>query len=255
MDFSGSLNGKKRKNFFLSAVMIILSCIYFTTCENPIMEKWWEEELEYIAIIKEVPVFIYETIIQEKTIYETVYVQLPPEIQIVYVDKLVPQEVLLQYINILDIQFIIFAGESIEFNGPPGREGAPSTTALTNQEKKTNESVISYFAEELSRNDRNCFAIFHGHANLLTGTAEEALELEFISTSRAEDVVRELKEVYEEEGYGDAKTDLENRVTAKGYGGEMSISSSTSSYAGLNRRVEAILFMIETEKVAADTAK
>lgn len=255
MSLFKTITGKKLKKLIEKSAAAAFICICFSTCENPIMEKWWEKEPEYVAIIKEVPKLIYETIIQEKIVYETVYEQLPPEIKIEYVDRPVPPEILLQHIDIIDIQFIIFAGESIVFNGEPGREGAPAATALTPQEKKTNVSIIEHFAHELGDSTQKYFAIFHGHANLITGSEEEAKELEFISTTRANDVVRELKEVYEEDGYGDAEADLSGRITSKGYGGELSISSSISSYAGLNRRVEAILFKIETEKVKNDTAK
>jgi len=56
---------------------------------NPIIEKWWEEkepeaepkteEPEYIALLKYLPVS-YDTIIEEKIVYETIFVQLPPEV-------------------------------------------------------------------------------------------------------------------------------------------------------------------------------
>ena len=207
---------------------------------------------------------IYETIVEEKIIYETIYevikeivIERYPEYvnisgETIYVDKPLPPEMLLQHINIIDIQFIIFAGESVEFNGPPGSDGK---TALTSQEKKTNESIINYFADELKEDDKEYFVIFHGHANMITGTQEEALELEILSTSRAAAAAEKLFSVYEYAGYGDPDVDLANRVTTKGYGGGRSISGSISSYSGLNRRVEAILFTIETDEVLSDLGR
>lgn len=256
----------KRKNckakFFLPVLFILFTGIFITACENKIFGSWWEEpeeyDFDYVAIMKDIPIFIYETIIEERIVYETVYeiiekivVEKYPEYiyvpgDTVYIEKPLPPEILLQHINISDIQFVIFAGESTGFNGPPGVSGG---TALTPQEIKTNTAIIKYFAEELK--DKKYFAIFHGHANKITGSAAEALELESISTKRAEAV---KTAVFSEYGTN-AKNDLENRVSTRGYGGGRGLSGSNSSYAGLNRRVEAILFTIETVKVEQDKSR
>ena len=243
--------------FFLFCVLAAIMSISLAACENTIIKTWWvdednENDPDYVAIIKDIPIMVYQTIVEEKIIYETIYEQLPPEIkyEYVYVDRPLPPEVLLQHINISDIQFVIFAGESVEFNGPPGTS---ANTALTEQEKKRNTSIIDYFADKLYEDERY-FAIFHGHANSITGEKDEIQELERISASRAADTVEELYDVYKEKNYGDPDA-LNDRVTSRGYGGGMSMSSSTSSYAGLNRRVEAILFTIETDKVLRDMGR
>jgi len=258
-----------KTNYLIMVIILLFTGIYFTTCENKILKSWWdenepaEEDFDYVTIIKDVPILIYETIVEEIKIYETVYetikeivVESYPEYiyipgETIYIDKPLPPEVLLQYINILEIQYIIFAGESVEFNGPPGEF---ASTALTNQEKRNNSSIVEYFTEELGKKD-DYFTILHGHANMITGTAEEAADLEDLSISRAVAVQKAIYDEYKEREFGDPDIDLDKRVTTKGYGGGKSVSGSLSSYAGLNRRVEAILFTVEVEEVKPDKGR
>jgi outer membrane protein OmpA-like peptidoglycan-associated protein len=87
--------------------------------------------------------------------------------------------------------------------------------------------------------------ILHGHANPVTGTAAEAVQLAQISLDRANSVKEKLKTVYT----GDES--LDNRITTKGYGGMRNVSTTGSSaYSSLNRRVEAILFTIDIAPVS-----
>jgi hypothetical protein len=75
---------------------------------NPIMEKWWEEkepepkdtEPEYIALIKILP-GSYDTIIEEKIVYETIFVKLPPEIITEYVYEQLPPEIIYEVIEVI----------------------------------------------------------------------------------------------------------------------------------------------------------
>jgi hypothetical protein len=87
-------------------VLAALVCICFAACDwdNPIMEKWWEEPPEeplYVPIIKSLPPEqIYETIIEEEYIYQTIYEKLPPEVII----EQLPPEIIIQYVTDADIQ-------------------------------------------------------------------------------------------------------------------------------------------------------
>ncbi|MCL1817585.1 MAG: hypothetical protein FWG35_01550 [Spirochaetaceae bacterium] len=214
--------------------LIVLVCAFFTTCnwDNPVMEKWWEEKSDdpyYVPITKTVPHIIYETIIQQETkyIYQEIiqYIPSPPP-------DPVPPEVLLQYIDIINIEFIIFAGDSTNYNGPPG---SPGGTVLTAQEKTSNDAIVASMESALAVNP-DYYLILHGHANPVTGTAAEALELAALSLSRANAVAAEFTD----------PPIAANRITTKGYGGDRNISGFSSTYAGLNRRVEVILFEILT---------
>jgi hypothetical protein len=75
---------KNKKIIFIFSLIVFVS-ICFTACDmtNPIIGKWWAEkepeEPEYIALLKILP-GSYDTIIQEKIVYETIFVQLPPQI-------------------------------------------------------------------------------------------------------------------------------------------------------------------------------
>jgi len=76
----------KNKTVIFIFSLIAFVSICFTTCDitNPVIQKWWEEpkepeEPEYIALLKLLP-GTYDTIIEEKIVYETIFVQLPPEI-------------------------------------------------------------------------------------------------------------------------------------------------------------------------------
>lgn len=275
-----------KKRILIILYMIVLSAFFcLTTCEgfhNEIISTWWqndEDDLDYVAIIKDVPLLVYETIVEEKIIYETIYeiiektvIEYYPEYiyipgETIYIEKPLPPEVLMQHINIEDIQFIIFAGESIEFNGEPGHFDAAGiwvngNTKLSSQEIKTNISIVDYLAEQLHTN-QNYFLILHGHANPVDNIKEANDELNFISYSRASSVQDAVSYTYFNDTevphpippMEDPNKELTGRMTAKGYGGGRNLSGPSSTYAGLNRRVEAILFTVETEKVNSDTQR
>jgi len=236
----------KAINVFIHFFILVFTFVTLTTCENPIIDKWWEEEVEaeveYVALIKNIP--IYEAIIEEKVIYDYIYetiyeyIDLPPEVKIeyVYVERPLPPEILLQHIKVVDIEFILFSGDQIKYNMPSTTGG----TDLKQQEKDLNDSNIKEMADSLIENDKQLI-ILHGHANPVTHTQQELEELKELSTGRAEEVAGELGKYN--------IPDLEKRKTVRGYGGGKNISGSGSStYAGLNRRVEMILIEIETEQ-------
>ena len=224
-----------------------------------------EQIIEYI---KENPEIIIEIIREDNTIYETIkeiilehlteeeikeiIKNIPPEViceylteeQIKYIISQQPPEIILQNISIIVIEYIIFAGESSEFNGPPGLRG---TTALTPQEMNSNMGNVIVIAQALVNNP-NFMLILHGNANPVTGTEEEKVELIEISNKRAVSVAKVLDEEYRKLPAGAAGVYPSNRVTTSGYGGERNLVEGSTSYAGLNRRVEMILFRVETIK-------
>ena len=255
---------KIKNAFYIFGLAFAFLC--FSTCdfENPIIRQWWEEEQEeqgynYVAIIKDVPLLIYETIIEKEFIYETIIQQLPPEIitEYVYIDRPLPPEILLQHIDIIAIDFIIFSGDQIKYNSPAI---SPATSNVTLQEQNTNNDIVGQIVADLIENEEY-FLILHGHANAITGSLQEASELAQISNKRAESVQDAIAWVYNgnnllpgtnppqnteiEEMY--PSHELAMRITTRGYGGGRSIAGSSTTYAGLNRRVEAILFKVSTE--------
>jgi hypothetical protein len=332
------------KNSKIIYCLTALVCVCFISCsfENPIMEKWWQEEkpeeVEYVPIVKMIPQVTYETLIEHEYIYRDIFVQLPPEVihdtiveevqkevpvyiyetiiekvpEIVYetiteyqtvyeeVEKIVPgppteediikyieehpsdvieiikqdpnwkeilkeiikdippeemityltdeqikyiinqqpPQIILQTIDIIDIEYIIFSGDQKDYNA-----NAPTATgtSVTAQEKTSNDTTIAAMAQALKDNP-DYLMILHGHANPTTSTPSEIPGLIQLSLDRANDVNRVLKAKFKELG-GDA-TNWDTRVSAKGYGGEKNLSVTNSTYAGLNRRVEMILVRV-----------
>jgi len=257
-----------KKNIFFALALILLVCANFTTCQNPIIEKWWvddaEEDFSYVAIIKDVPYLVYQTIVEKEYIYETVYQTLVVEIPVIqteYVDRPIPPEIMMQYIDIIGIDFVIFAGNGISYNSdahnantlPGCNHLASNGTNLTDEEKAYNDAVIKDMVIDLKLHDglhpapdnEKYFVILHGHANPVTYTAAETAELAAISSARADAVAAELNAKYG----GNLGDGGEKRMTTRGYGGGRNISGSGSAYASLNRRVEVILFTVNTSAV------
>jgi hypothetical protein len=249
--------------------LVFFASAFFVTCDfqNHIIETWWVEreapDYDYVTIIKDVPIIIYETIITEMPviqtiIIETILVETIHEIEYVTL----PPEILLQHIEIIAIDFIIFSGDSTRYNGP---HGPTATSDLTVQEQNTNNSIVNDVLQTLL-SDPDCFLILHGHANPVDFTQAELDLLNEISTARAvsvrdaiawlhDDVIRTLPlgqtpPVAPTIPEMAADHPLAERMTTRGYGGGRNIAGSSPSYAGLNRRVEAILFKV-TEDAGA----
>ena len=209
-----------------------------------IREYLTDEQIK--EIIKELPpelIMEYLTDVQIKYIIQN----MPPEQiiqyldrdQIIYIINQQPPQVILQNIKIITIEYIIFSGDSIVYNGPPG-PGA--TTDLSSQERITNDRIVDSMARILAENP-NYMIILHGHANPVNFTPEELEELDIMSRERAVSVQGELERKFL--GFsGGVPIDSERRVSAIGYGGGKNISLPAGSYAQLNRRVEVILFEI-----------
>ena len=263
---------KKRKAFFIFCILMLV-CAGFSTCKNPVIEKWWgdeeEEDFNYVAMIKDVPYLVYETIIEKEYIYEEIKVSYPEYV-------ILPPEILMQHIDIKGIEFILFSGDQTKYNWSAKN---PAITHLTVPEQTTNNEIINDMVSELKTNDGTggnptYYLILHGHANPVFGTAAETAELNMISTGRANSAFDALKSAYNSnltatqsyssgpigsvgsDGLGPnyppgstPPADFTDRVTTKGYGGGRNLSGPSSTYAGLNRRVEAILFTVEIDTV------
>ena len=231
----------KSKKFLILAGLILAS-IGLTTCSNPIIEKWWNNEPYYVAIQQTVPI--------EKIIYQEVETIRPITV--------------MESIKIINIEYVLFSGDASVVNGTSPVGG----TDLTPEEIQSNNANMNAMAQALfgARNrslpaeqQKDYMIIFHGHANPVDYTEAETGDLTKLSKDRAENVEQEVLNRYDAispppsplpptttipppDGH-----DLYNRMTATWYGGERNLGSS--SYPGLNRRVEMILIEITTETV------
>jgi len=145
-----------------------------------------------------------------------------------------------QILDVVTIHYVIFAGEQLEFNNPiPGMGGS---SMLTPPQVQFNASIIDIAAEMLL--DRPQYrVILHGNANPVLHTAEERIQLAQISLTRANNTAAALADAFTTKG-GDI-TNLMGRMRTVGYGGGLTISDPL--HADLNRRVEVIIFTVETQ--------
>jgi hypothetical protein len=217
-----------------------------------IMEHVTDEEIrEYIRTLP--PENILDYLTKEQIDYltkeqiETITSQIPPRVIVEYlppevVIQQLPPQILLQSISIIDIEYIIFSGDATAYNV---NSPTPGGTSLTTQEKATNDDIVNVMAQMLR--NQNYMLILHGHANPVTGTAAEAVQLTQISLDRANAVRDRLKSLYTD------GVSLDDRITTKGYGGERNVTmTGSSATSSLNRRVEAILFMIATAPASGE---
>ena len=200
--------------------------ILYETLKEIIIRELTEEELK--EIIKNIPP---EKIIEYLT-----------DEQIKYIVSQQPPEVILQSISIIGIEYIIFSGNSTEYNGKSPILGG---TDLTAEETRTNDLNVNVMVSNLTRHS-NYVLILHGHANPTVDPSDpnwqtEVDELNAISLARANAVADEMLPQLPP-GF-----DKKKRMNITGYGGEKNISGSTT-YAGLNRRVELILISMDVIK-------
>jgi hypothetical protein len=160
--------------------------------------------------------------------------------QIKYIINQQPPQIVLQTIQIIDIEYIVFAGNADKYNGP---HGAGATTDLSAQEKNSNDVSVSDMVRAL-KDHPDYLIMLHGHANPTEFTDGETGELKKISEDRAKSVEAELRTKFKAISGG---VDIEDtRVSVSGYGGEKILFGSNSAYTGLNRRVEMILVRVGT---------
>ena len=216
---------------------LILVCFLLTTCENYFMKPWWEEkEHNYVFLTKSILEFVYETIVEVRPYVE------------------------IQNLNIIGVNYVIFSGDQFLFNAGPG---VPGGTNLSLSERNANIGNVLAMAKELEA-FKEYLLILHGHANPVDYTDEEKKQLYELSFGRASDVEKYVRLFYENLDIDFIVRDnvnlifdpdltppavpnpeLENRIFVRGYGGGNNVGSST--YAGLNRRVEMILVELTTE--------
>jgi len=210
-------------------------------------------EIEYVRVEVLVPEYIDRPVYIEKEVIVKVEVPGPT----VIVEKPMPPEILMQHIEIINIEFIIFSGDQTKYNW---RSASATGTNVTFQEQLSNNEIVNGLVEQLKENPEY-FLILHGHANPVYFSQAELLELNQISTGRADSVRDAVALVYNNGVLSSPSTpppsqtilpmtpnhDLSGRITTKGYGGGRNVAGPSSTYAGLNRRVEAILFTITTD--------
>ena len=200
-----------------------------------------EHTKEVLEIIKQDPDW--------KDILKEIISNIPPEElityltddQIKYIIQQQPPKVILETIDIIDIEYIIFAGNATAYNGS---HATGANTDLTAQEKNSNDATIAAMAQSL-KDHPDYLMILHGHANPTSSSQSEVEDLMTISKARADAVNAVLETKFSQIG-GDT-SGWDTRVSAKGYGGEKNLTVTDSSYAGLNRRVEMIMVRIGVE--------
>jgi hypothetical protein len=192
------------KNLKWFVFVLMLAGMCFFACENPIMERWWRDREPEVIIVPSdpgepapapgpsgppqiifVPQIVVETIIEEH--WDTIFVMVPT----------IVQQRIVEHIEILEIDFIIFAGDQDQFNGLPF---GTAVSALTNDEISRNNLIVRQFGKAIfdqwalvqstggvvaDNPNLPYFLILHGHANPVIGDANELLDLRNLSTHRA----------------------------------------------------------------------
>jgi len=199
--------------------------------------------------IKENPAEVIEIIKQDpnwKDILKEIIKEIPPEDlvtyltdeQIKYIIQQQPPQIILQTLNIIDIEYIIFAGSTSKYNGP---HEAGANTDLTPQETSSNNASVAAIAKALKDNP-DYLIMLHGHANPTAFSDAEIGDLMKLSEDRAKAVEAELRTQFKAINSG---VDIEDkRVSVSGYGGEKVLFGQNSAYTALNRRVEMILVWV-----------
>jgi|GEM_PF-4676545 len=201
---------------------IVTVCIFLSACHNPIIGTWWEAhepEPGYHTLIKQLPPEIHYII---NEIITTIVVKDPT--------------VIVQSMEIIEIGYIIFAGEQVGYNEKaPGPGG---NTWLTQLQYDTNNAYITSMVNAL-RGNSELLLVVHGHANPTLdpgapGYEELLIELAEIASARANNVTN----VFLSRGIAS------ERIRTNSFAGNRTVSDP--NHPELNRRVEVILIRIET---------
>ena len=228
-------------------LFVMFVCAGFISCENPIIEKWWQErEVQAEPEPDPEPELGYHVIIK----------QLPPEIRYIFIEVIntvvtqLPPTTILQNIEIIEIEYIIFAGGQTEYNTMSPGPGA--ATWLTQAQYDTNNAYISNMITTLLANP-NYLLVIHGHANPVLPPGDPGFEAELadcrrIAQERADNVAAEFarRGILWIKDTNDPNFE-NNRIKTNGFGGNRTIADP--SHPELNRRVEVIIVNISTEEV------
>jgi len=216
--------------------LVALACAFLAACENPIIETWWRETKD-----------------EPEPSYHAVLKHLPPEIRYIFIEVIqtvvstLPSEKILQNLEIIEIEYIIFAGGQTEYNVKTPGEGA--STSLTQAQFDTNNAYLASMTNTLHLNPE-FLVVVHGHANPTLqpgqpGFEEDLAECERIAIARARSVAGELARRgitwIEDENNPNFSA---NRIKTNGFAGNRTIADPT--HPELNRRVEVIIVNITT---------
>ncbi|MDR2965014.1 MAG: OmpA family protein [Treponema sp.] len=140
--------------------------------------------------------------------------------------KNLPPNEIIRRIVINQVEYIIFAPDSARFNIGVDRDA-----------QALNELVILHVAQILRENPD--FRVrLEGHANPVTHATGEMEELVALSTARANEVARQLRQ----------KGVRESQIVVIGYGGARILADTTDhDHWNMNRRVELIVIQVDTE--------
>jgi hypothetical protein len=199
-----------KKNYIFLAAAFLIAFSIILSCENPIMEPWWVEGER-----------------RQQSDSHGVFQSIRP----------------------ITTEFIIFAGGSPEYNGPPV---PASGTRLEPEQIATNKSTMAEVALVFFDNP-NFWVNFHGHANPVDRTEEELEELAALSLARAVAVQKEFRNVLEaismfSDNQDEILKSFDSRTRSTGYGGEHIQMNIQGQNNFLNRRVEIIVFAIDTHR-------
>ena len=209
--------------------LLVTVLLSFTACQNPIIETWWQERGMDMPFLEEG--------------YHTIIKRLPPQIKYIFVEVMntiqAPGEVIIQSLDIIEIQYIIFAGNQTEYNNR--QPAPPGTSWLTDAQFNTNRAYIASMVQTL-RDNPDFFVVIHGHANPTLQPGQPGYELDLadcerIAQERADSVAQEF------ESWGINAS----RIKTNGFASNRPIADPT--HPELNRRVEVIIVNITSIEV------
>ena len=148
------------------------------------------------------------------------------ELEYVEVIRILPPSEIVRRVLITQVEYILFAPNIARFNyGLDHEHGAQSL----------NELVVNHVSGVLKENPDFRVRI-EGHANPVYNTPEEIEELFNLSSARANEVARVLKEL----GVS------EEQIIVAAYGASRTVASDHDHW-DMNRRVELIMIQVDTE--------
>ena len=165
----------------------------------------------------------YKFPLPQKKIYSSVYTT---KTEYIEVFKMLPSSEIIKRIVISAIEYIIFAGDIYTYNA-----------VIDDDAQALNEMTINHVAQMLSDNPDFRVRV-EGHANPVTRQPREIDELLDLSTFRAYEVARVLRE----KGVND------EQIVISAYGGTKTVSKYEDiAHWNMNRRVEMLIIHVNTD--------